>query len=384
VAANAISPQVNSVTVSGGGSASANASDTTTITGSLIGSLDLTGNASGVGTVVKGSTLYGFGWAADTATGAPVQSVTVFVDGNSVGTATLGLARPDVASAYGRSDFTNSGWSFQMSTNALTTGTHTVTARAAGPSGTAPLMGSKTVNITTQGQEIGSVDLAGNASGVGTVGKGQTLYVWGWATDTASGAPVQSVTVFVDGSSVGTATLGLVRSDVASAYGRSDYTNSGWSFQMSTGALSLGQHTVTASAMGPSGTGQLAASRTVNITAQGQEIGVVDLAGSASGVGTLTKGSTLYVFGWAADTATGAPVQSVTVFVDGGSGGTATLGLARSDVAGAYGRSDYTNSGWSFQMSTSTLSLGQHTVTATAAGPSGTAPLMGSKTVNIQ
>jgi hypothetical protein len=33
--------------------------------------------------VVKGATLYVFGWAANTAAGVPVQSVTVFVDGNS-------------------------------------------------------------------------------------------------------------------------------------------------------------------------------------------------------------------------------------------------------------------------------------------------------------
>jgi hypothetical protein len=350
--------------------------------GQEIGSVDLAGNAGGVGTVVKGSTLYVYGWAADTATGAPVQSVTVFVDGNNVGTATLGGARSDVASAYGRSDFTNSGWSFQISTSTLSLGQHTVTAMAAGPSGTAPLVGSKIVNITAQGQEIGSVDLAGNASGNTTVVKGATLYVYGWAADTATGAPVQSVTVFMDGNSVGTATLGLARSDVASAYGRSDYTNSGWSFQMSTSALAVGQHTVTATSMGPSGTAQVG-SKTVNITTQGQEIGSVDLAGNASGNGTVVKNATLYVYGWAADTSTGAPVQSVTVFVDGNSVGTATLGSARSDVASAYGRSDFTNSGWSFQMSTSTLGLGQHTVTATAIGPSGTAQLSASRTVNI-
>jgi hypothetical protein len=105
---------------------------------------------------------------------------------------------------------------------------------------------------------------------------------------------------------------------------------------------------------------------------------------AASGVGTVTQGAMLYIFGRATDTATGAPVQNVTVFVDRNSAGTATLGLALSDVANAFGRSDYTNGGWSFQMPTNPLSLGQHTVTATAAGSSGTAPLLGSRTVNVQ
>jgi hypothetical protein len=114
-----------------------------------------------------------------------------------------------------------------------------------------------------------------------------------------------------------------------------------------------------------------------------KEVGSLDLAGNANGNGTVTKGDTLLVAGWAADTAAAAPVQSVTVLVDGNSVGTATLGIARPDVANYSGRSDYTNSGWSFQMSTSTLGIGQHTVTATAAGPSGTTQL-GSKTVSIQ
>src|SRR6202035_4872735 len=111
------------------------------------------------------------------------------VDGSSVGTATLGMARPDVASAFGRSDFSNSGWSLQMSTSALNAGQHTVTATASGPSGAAPLVGARTVNITaaTQGREIGFVDVAGDASGNRTVTKGNPIYVTGWAADTATG-----------------------------------------------------------------------------------------------------------------------------------------------------------------------------------------------------
>jgi hypothetical protein len=92
----------------------------------------------------------------------------------------------------------------------------------------------------SESQEIGYVDSAGDVNAVGNLGKGQTLYVRGWAVDTATGAPVTSVTVFVDGSNVGPATLGLARPDVAQGFGRSDYTNSGWSFQMSTSSLSAG------------------------------------------------------------------------------------------------------------------------------------------------
>ena len=185
-----------------------------------------------------------------------------------MGTAALGGARPDVASAFNRSDFTNSGWNFHMSTSSLSAGLHSVTVSAAGVSGSGQLVGNKTINIlTTQAQEIGFVDLAGDVSGVSTVSQGQILFVEGWAADTAAGAPVQSVTVFVDGISMGTAALGGARPDVAVAFNRSDYTNSGWNFHMSTGALIIGAHSVTATAVGSSGTAQLVGSKVVNVVA---------------------------------------------------------------------------------------------------------------------
>jgi hypothetical protein len=144
---------------------------------------------------------------------------------------------------------------------------------------------------------------------------------------------------------------------------------------------------VTATSTGPSGTAQLSGIRTITISNQappGQEIGSLDLAGDSAGNLTLFKGAPLFVRGWAADTVNGAPVTSVTISVDGTSVGTATLGIARADVATGYGRSDYTNSGWSFQGSTAALSLGQHTVSATAVGPSGSAPLPVNKTITVQ
>ncbi|MGA8030355.1 MAG: CHAP domain-containing protein [Bryobacteraceae bacterium] len=233
--------------------------------------------------------------------------------------------------------------------------------------------------------EVGYVDAAGDPNGVAVLIPGSTLYVRGWAADTIDGAPVQSVALYVDGASEGVATLGISRPDVAQVFQRSDYTNSGWTFQMSTASLSYGSHTVTAFATGSSGTGKLSASKMITIqSVVGQEAGYIDAAGDPNGVPTVTPGATLYISGWAADTVTGAPVQTVTLYVDGASEGTAILGGSRPDVAQVFGRSDFTNSGWTFQMSTASLSYGSHLVTAIAAGPSGTASLSASKTVTIQ
>src|ERR1019366_1259314 len=115
--------------------------------------------------------------------------------------------------------------------------------------------------------EIGCVDRAGGSKGAETVSTAGILYIWGWAADTAKGAPVDRVMVNVDGISAGPAMLGTPRRDVEKYYSRSDYSNSGWSFQMSASKLSPGKHTVTVTASGPSGTAQLAPSRTITITA---------------------------------------------------------------------------------------------------------------------
>lgn len=345
----------------------------------VMGFLDSAADANGKTTIGKGGTLYVSGWAADTATGAPVQSVAIFIDGSSVGIATLGFSRSDVAQAYD-STYMASGWKFQVSTSSLNAGTHTVTVTAAGPSGTAQLVGNRTVTIVA-GQMVGFVDSAADGNGNATVAKGGALFVGGWAADTATGAPVHSVTIFVDGNSLGIATLGISRADVAKVYG-SMYLPSGWNCQVSTSSLSEGTHTVTATSAGPSGTAQLVGSRTITITA-GQELGHLDSAADANGNATIAQGGTLYVGGWAADTGTGAPVQSVTIFVDGNRVGTASLGISRPDVAQAYGTSIYTASGWNFQVSTASLSAGTHTVTAKAASLSGTTQLSGDRTAMI-
>ena len=114
------------------------------------------------------------------------------------------------------------------------------------------------------------------------------------------------------------------------------------------------------------------------------EIGFIDVAGDTAGAETVSTAGILLVYGWAADTSKGAPVDRVMVYVDGASAGAAMLGSPRQDVAKLYGRSDYSNSGWSFQMSVSKLSPGKHTVTATASGPSGTTQLSSGKTITIR
>jgi hypothetical protein len=77
-----------------------------------------------------------------------VSRVEVRIDGNPVGNATLGLARPDVAAAFGRPDFTNSGWSLSVNIGSLALGNHNVSAVAFNSAGASATLGSRTITVT--------------------------------------------------------------------------------------------------------------------------------------------------------------------------------------------------------------------------------------------
>src|SRR4029078_7257177 len=77
------------------------------------GYLDSALGPTNTSTVPAGTVLTVKGWAADLEDGAPVTKVEVRIDGIVVGNATLGFARNDVATYYGRPAWTNSGWQFQ-------------------------------------------------------------------------------------------------------------------------------------------------------------------------------------------------------------------------------------------------------------------------------
>jgi uncharacterized repeat protein (TIGR01451 family) len=78
-----------------------------------------------------------------------------------------------------------------------------------------------------------------------------TITVSGWAIDNASfpAAGIGNVLVLVDGTAVGDATYGVGRPDVCITYpGRPNCPNVGFVYQLNTGLLTLGQHTITVSA----------------------------------------------------------------------------------------------------------------------------------------
>ncbi|MGA7887192.1 MAG: hypothetical protein WCA44_15745, partial [Acidobacteriaceae bacterium] len=62
--------------------------------------------------------------------------------------------------------------------------------------------------------------------------------------DVHDGAPITRVSISIDGTAVGNATLGIARPGIAADYG-SAYLHSGWTYTYS-GSLAAGTHTMTA------------------------------------------------------------------------------------------------------------------------------------------
>jgi len=70
------------------------------------------------------------GWVVSCVLTAPVKKVAVLVDGEPAGDTDQFFPRPDVAQAYGRLDFNNSGWQLDTFFAQLPSGPHVITLRA--------------------------------------------------------------------------------------------------------------------------------------------------------------------------------------------------------------------------------------------------------------
>ena len=76
------------------------------------------------------SELHTSGWAACADSKSPLSKVDLLVDQRTMATVTPAYPRPDVAAAYGRSDFEKSGWKSSFSIRGVDVGEHKLTAIA--------------------------------------------------------------------------------------------------------------------------------------------------------------------------------------------------------------------------------------------------------------
>jgi hypothetical protein len=324
------------------------------------------------------------GWAIDNITtiGTAISKVQILVDGSAVGSATYGGSRSDVCTVYpGRVGCPNVGFTYQLNTASLSSGSHTLTAIANDTNST-PESGSYSMIVKVGPQPLPSVYIDSLASGATVSG---TVTISGWAIDsvTTVGSAIGQVQIQVDGSTVGSATFGGSRSDVCAAYpGRPGCPNVGFTYQLNTGSLSAGTHAITAVATDTDSTPD-SGSYSIAVKVLGPSLPSVSIDSPASGA---TISGTATISGWAIDNTTsiGTAINSVRVVVDGATVGAATYGGIRSDVCTAYpGRVGCPNVGFTYQLNTTSLSAGTHTITVVASD-SDSPPDSGSNSVTVK
>lgn len=226
----------------------------TVATDAPFGNTDSSRGSDNTTNVPQGTNLFTRGWAADKVDGAPVARVEVRIDNVSIGNASLGYSRPDVAQAYNDQRYLNSGWQLNYNIGNLSPGAHSVTAVAYNKAGTGALLyGNLQINVTAASVPFGFQDSARGPDGSSSVPQNANLLVQGWAADKIDGAPVARVVMYIDNNQVGTASLGYPRPDVAQAFNDQRYLYSGWQFTYNVGTLALGNHTVTSVAYNKAG-----------------------------------------------------------------------------------------------------------------------------------
>jgi sugar lactone lactonase YvrE len=308
------------------------------------------------GPALTGVTQMG-GWAIDGT--AAIASVQISIDGVPQGNATYGGSRADVCAVYpNRPGCPNVGWNYTLNTRLLTDGTHTLAVTGTTADGqTSTITRTITVSNASGGTSTRiTIDqptsTAGPLSGWTALG--------GWAIDDK--AAISEVDVLVDGTFLGAATYGGIRTDVCTVYpGRPGCPNVGWSYFLDTTQLTDGAHMLQITAKtSTGGVTTVGASFTVANAVSATRV-FIDTPSPKDGA---YEGLVLMA-GWALDDTSA--IAKVTISVDGVPYGTAAYGLTRTDVCAAYpGRPGCPAVGWSFLLNTGQLSNGSHVLGVTA------------------
>jgi N-acetylmuramoyl-L-alanine amidase len=279
--------------------------------------------------------------------------VALSVDGVSFGNATYGASRPDVCGTYpDRAGCPNVGWTGSIDTTLLADGQHTlgVTATtAAGQSSTY----SKVFSVANAAANTVHVGVDSPQTSNGSISGAFTANGWALSSDST----ISSVTVKVDGTVLGTATYGAARGDVCSVFGSvGGCPNVGWTYSLDLTQFAPGTHTFEATATSASGkNGSFATSFTV--AASPSPI-VVDIDRPGS-TGSHFLGAATFS-GWVGSSA--GPINSVAISIDGVPAGAATYGTARPDVCAGSPYVNCPNVGWTFDVDTTKLTVGSHTL----------------------
>jgi hypothetical protein len=293
------------------------------------------------------------GWAVSSS--SAIARVSVAIDSAPSGTVTYGSGRGDVCAVYPGPSCPNVGWSLPYDTTQLANGTHTITVTAGDSSGH---VGTKSEVFTVANWSTNNpmklfIDIPSAQSGALS---GLTP-IAGWAIDSI--APIIQLSVSVDGLPYGNANIGQTRGDVCVAYPNSvGCPNVGWNYEIDTTLFPDGMHTI--SVTGTTIQGQSSTFAATFETANAAATPIRAYIDVPAAMQTITGISTLQ--GWALS-ADGAALQSVEVLADGVLKGAVNYAANRADVCAVYpGGSGCPNVGWAFNLDTTPLANGSHSL----------------------
>jgi hypothetical protein len=265
----------------------------------------------------------GWGWAFRC--GGTIRSATVVVDGVATAAAVLGASRPDVAAAFRTTCMSlaaNTGITFRLDTTHLSDGPHRVQLSVLDDLGTTTWSNAQSITVS---QPRARVALDAPTGTIGGISQG-----WGWAF--RCGGAIQSAFIVVDGVSVGSATLGAPRPDVAAAYQTSCPSISpttGLTFSLDVSRLRDGAHTLQLQVSDDLGLTTASNVQSITVTNPRPTSTRVQLDAPFGSVSGHSPG-----WGWAFRC--GGAIQSYQLLVDGAATGVVTGGASRPDVAAAY------------------------------------------------
>ena len=252
------------------------------------------------------------------ASGTPGGTLTFFDGGASIGNGTL--------------DTTTGKWT--LMTSSLSVGSHAITAVYAGDSNfagsTSPTL-TQVVNVSTTTSTTTTLGSSANPSGAGT-----TVTFTATVSPSGSGTPTGTVT-FMDGAAtLGTGTLGTSGGQTTATF--------------STSSLATGSHNITAVYGGDSSFTGSTSGTLVQVVAVASSTAISSSQNPSNSGDPVTFTATVTTSG------SGTPTGTVT-FTDGGS----TLGTTSLSTSGGVTTATFT---------TSSLSVGSHSITATYNGDS--------------
>ncbi|MFA9398539.1 MAG: Ig-like domain-containing protein [Clostridiaceae bacterium] len=293
------------------------------------------------------------GWATDS---SGIKKIDIFLDNVKIGEANYGSLRLDVNKVFpGYPSGNNSGYSYIINMDMVSTGKHQLKVISTGNSGNY-VSSIKTINVTKM-QSKSWIDYPKNNETF----ENSDILLSGWALNSSG---IKQVEVYLDDRKIGQAAYGQVRADVNKVFpGYPSGDNGGYSYTIDIDTISTGSHIIKTVSIGNDGN-TVNCSRTINVSKL-QPRGWIDVPNSI-----VYYNGIINIKGWAVNDS---GIKDIKVYFDNALVGSGEYGVLRADVNKVFpGYPSGDNSGFLVSTSLGSVKNGNHSIMVEAIGTDGT------------